>query len=177
MRDFWEFLRTFWKTFISFVTGGILAVFLSIWGFYLKHSPPVWVLWGSLAFYFFMSAFGIWRKEYQRANSSASALKSATAQGAAEPIDKTATERIALMKVKIALLPAWMRDLLREIVIHRVMHETDAIAWLAKAGYAKQDHPLSNINMQTHWLKGDARGTFTVVPGLEADLRKAFGFD
>lgn len=90
------------------------------------------------------------------------------------PEDKTAAERIASMKARIAMMPAWMRDLLREVVIHRLMNETDAIAWLAKAGHARNDHPLSNINSQTHWLIRDQYGTFTIVPALEGDLRKVF---
>ena len=45
------------------MTGGALAIFLMWWGFYYKKFPPAGIFWAFVATYFFVSAFGLWRKE------------------------------------------------------------------------------------------------------------------
>ena len=64
-QDLMEFCRAVWASVISRVTGGLLAAFLTILAFYPPaHPPPAGILWGAVSIYFFLSAFGAWRKEH-----------------------------------------------------------------------------------------------------------------
>jgi hypothetical protein len=106
-QDFWQFSVTCWKSFEGLTTGGALAVFLTIWGFWVGHAPPSWVLFGSLAVYFFLAAFGAWREEHRLVL-------------AGMPTRFTAARRAALKKKINALSPP-DRKLFDEILIGGAM--------------------------------------------------------
>jgi hypothetical protein len=102
MRDFWDFLGSFWRTLVLRITGGLLAVFLAAWAFFGSAVPPAWVFWSALAVYFFVSAFVIWQKERRRAEVAEGPFNSEIEARVAEEMPKLDDFQLGLVK-KMAL--------------------------------------------------------------------------
>jgi|GEM_PF-3732916 len=67
MRDFREYFYSLWKGWEAGVTGGSLAIFLTVWAGVAKAAPPSAIIFSCLALYFLIVPFGLWRKERHRA--------------------------------------------------------------------------------------------------------------
>jgi hypothetical protein len=164
MQDLWNFVTEFWRTFISKVTGGVLAAFLTVWGFYVGHAPPSSVLWGSLTVYFSMSAFGMWRKERHRAISAEAALgdKGIPLKTVLFPSD---ARRRANTKASVDGLSDRARSVLDEIM------EKGSAQWLT-AGIGHSD-PWGEL-VKLGLIEKGRDGRCTIRPSVSDDLKAIY---
>ncbi|MGD0138683.1 MAG: hypothetical protein ABSD28_07385 [Tepidisphaeraceae bacterium] len=158
MRDLWKFLWAFWRTLISFITGGILAAFLTIWTFFGKHAPPPWIWWGSLAIYFFLSAFGVWKKEHQRANKSEADMQRAAAQQEtpdqifADMQDTQLKEKLAGFEFNEARELFW-KTFREGRIPDKYYYRDDKLRPLMISGLIKQDEQTGHIFIAPEYIE------------------------
>lgn len=151
MRDLLDFLAEFWKNLTARITGGALAIFLTVWAFFERKTPPSYVLFGSLAVYVFVSAFLAWRKE----------RKLVLSLSAASPSDIQKREHI---KSVYAELNEQERGVIREIATK------GSCQWFIRPNALRANDPWSHLENRGLIEKG-TNGRCLLHPSVASELR------